>query len=470
MREPAVFRIFPDQRERYTQAAQQLVDKLSEEELAYLIALKVKSTDLAPIQNSSPAFRIIRNQFENHPIEEKEESATTFPHLLWNAATKKSSKIKLTTKPANNQVPTKRDPVPLSRDISVFNIVPNEISEYILNLSNTGNVINLTRTGRYTYRLFKSTDRAKKALLDFNILLGDAAVGRWDKVFAAVTACPDLLLVTGTTKYCGRYEYSGLTIYQVGLKNYENTESYHEKMLALFEQCTNGKAEMAKQYFEVFPDEKTHHPEWNKETAKRLLSKLIKALKKDKTIVKYNLNHKYNLEKMSAELRVTYQNFWEYINKTLGTGVERLVCNPDFFACIIEMGCGNGYYGNFLPWQFSFYNSMVWDKYLEKQPTGILRALCQGLFYLIDLKEPPRHNGCLLRDGHQVLPLNSDPNFAFEKNYINIHSGQSILATTISRRDNFVDHFSGLRTPKAEDHKKIYEAMTKLRSPVYQKQ
>jgi len=86
-----MFRIFPDQIESYTKAAQQLVDELSKEEVAYFMELKSESQNLIPIQNPSRAFQIIDRKFDNHFTKKIEEDTITFSDLLWDAITKKSS-------------------------------------------------------------------------------------------------------------------------------------------------------------------------------------------------------------------------------------------------------------------------------------------------------------------------------------------------------------------------------------------
>jgi len=55
-------------------------------------------------------------------------------------------------------------------------------------------------------------------------------------------------------------------------------------MLELFNQLPNGAAEMAKQYSDVFPDEKMFRPEWDINKARNLLNPLIAALLDNKEL------------------------------------------------------------------------------------------------------------------------------------------------------------------------------------------
>jgi len=437
------------QKETYIAAAQQLVALLSSEELAYFKALLSKSQNLPPVPiSSSREFQIINNQLkqlDNDTIEKKENGTIMFAHLLAEEIIRKSSELPLVKAPMNPKMPVKRGPVPSLRS-GMFDIIPDDLTLRILSLS-TASVINWMRSCKFSYSLFSQAEPYKAIL---NKSLEPASVGELGKFKVMLKKSPNLVLHRGNTGHCGRYNFIDLSSYQIFLKNDEGDNIY-PMMLEAFKQLPGGLAEMARQYFEVFPDGRRFRKEWDINEAKKRLDKFIEALGNDTTL------DKDHLEQMGEELSAAYKNYCGYIDATLGTGVEGLVCDPEFFTYIV--GKYIEHYDPFTLEQCLFYGAMVWDKYMSKLPTGVLRPACQGLHYVVDEKEPLFDNGCVLRDGVRVLPLGSDPKFIFGRDFIEMYYGQP-TERDVAGVVGSLRCLQKLCRAKAEEHVKIHTAIT----------
>ena len=123
-----MFRVFPNDIERYTKSAQELVNELSRDEIAYLMTVKPKPHKIMSIQNPSRAFQLINKQFNNYFSEKQEQGIITFQDLLWSAI-EKTSKIELVKEPMSSKMPVKCGPVP-NPPASILNNVLNQTSTF----------------------------------------------------------------------------------------------------------------------------------------------------------------------------------------------------------------------------------------------------------------------------------------------------------------------------------------------------
>ena len=287
----------------------------------------------------------------------------------------------------------------------------------------------------FTNTLFQPLlyDKAKLPLL--KQALDHAARGEWNDVDTLLQATPELLTYRGTIQHHGRYKLVNRTIWQVALMNDEG-ENVYEMFKRHFDRLPDGPEEMTRQVQEVFPDGEMKKEEgWKLNKALTLFEAVFTAIKNDNTMNEKDLN------KMNDDTQKALQAFYDYVTPKPSEGFTKgLLFDIQLFQAVVQKYADE--YSN-LNWNHRvFYGVKIWDYLVRLLPTGYLRPLCQGLYYIVDKKEPLLVNGCKLRTdsgigtGAAFLPLDKDPSFVFGRDFISLYGSRSV-------------HFFGAREARA---------------------
>src|SRR3990167_4372871 len=272
----------------------------------------------------------------------------------------------------------------------------------------------------FTNTLFQPLLYDKDKLPLLKQALDHAARGEWNDVDTLLQATPELLTYRGTIQHHGRYKLVNRTIWQVALMNDEG-ENVYEMFKRHFDRLPdgqNGLEELTRQVQEVFPDgEMKKHEGWKLDKALNLFNAVFDAIKNDETL------NENDLDKMNHDTQKALKAFYDYVTpKPSDSFTKGLLFDIQLFQAVVKK-----YDDEFaeLNWnQRIFYGVKVWDYLVRLLPTGYLRPLCQGLYYIVDKKEPLSVNGCKLRTdsgigtGAAVLPLDKGLSFVFGRDFI----------------------------------------------------
>src|SRR3990167_5222679 len=268
--------------------------------------------------------------------------------------------------------------------------------------------------------------------------LDHAARGEWNDVDTLLQTTPELLTYRGTIQHHGRYKLVNRTIWQVALMN-DDGENVYEMFKRHFDRLPDGHEEMTRQFQEVFPDgEMRKYEGWKLEKALALFNAAFAAIKNDKTL------NKTDLKTMNANTQKALQAFYDYVTPKPSEGFTKgLLFDIRLFQEVVKK-----YDAEYtkLNWnQLVFYGVKIWDYLVRLLPTGYLRPLCQGLYYIVDQKEPLSVNGCKLRTdsgigtGAVLLPLDKDPSFVFGRDFITLRGaweGRFAFGKLMSSKSN----------------------------------
>jgi hypothetical protein len=115
--------------------------------------------------------------------------------------------------------------------------------------------------------------------------------------------------------------------------------------------------------------------------------------------------------------RAALKAFHDYVtpapSKKFTTG---LICDARLFSDIIRQYREK--LSEFNRSQRLVYGVQLWDYFVRLLPTGYLRPLCQGTYFIVAKNVPLTVNGCVLRSGEKVLPLDLNPDFVFGRHCI----------------------------------------------------
>jgi hypothetical protein len=284
--------------------------------------------------------------------------------------------------------------------------------------------ISLSQSSRHYHGLFFNQIEALLPLL--RQLLSHGALGELEQAEAIWRKHPDLLECYGTVYHPnriyidgqapvdipfqhnpGRYKYIHLTYLQMLWMNKEYEEAIPiEKML--------GPKEVARQFFEVFPDGAIKKYDFDLKRALALLNTAFEAIMKDKTIVSDNF------DQMNTETRNALDALYFYAKPESDHQIG-LVFDPHFYLAALELYDKQAY-GRFGEnWsKYDFWCIRVNEWLAGCLGTGYLRPHAQGIG-----NNAAHRRGCLLADESSY--------FSFRR------TGSSIMGL-----DFFVGYYGGV--------------------------
>lgn len=327
-----------------------------------------------------------------------------------------------------------------NRSVTLFDLPNDNLKNEVANHLDADSIIHFCRSSTHAYALFQPEYKLTLSLL--KKAFDHTAFGEWDDLDQLLQLFPDLLTCRRTIQHRGRYQFTECTLWEIALMNQEGD---NERVRTLFEKhfkrLPNGLEEMSKQFHKVFPDGEMKKYNWDLEAAKKRVDDLFNGILQDKTLAE---NNPFKMNEVTNKLLQAFQNYVK--PNPSDKFMKGLICDVGLFSYIWQKYVTE--FNNFKNWdQRVFYGVQVWDYFVRLLPTGYLRPLCQGLYYVVYEKEPLSVNGCKLRtndgigSGASVLPLDADSHFVFGRDFINILGGTGGYANADGATRRAVRHW-----------------------------
>lgn len=281
-------------------------------------------------------------------------------------------------------------------------LLPNDIQLYLLDsfLFRPADVIAFAMTSKTNWGFFKKNT----SITFLPSLLDHVALGEYEAAEKLYPKYQGMLLTKkGSSSYhlkldLPRYQYVGLTPFQIALRNAEWTEA--EKMGQHL-----SPEEKQKQCNEIFPNGELVSYGCNLETAKKLLQDVYDAIIVDDVI------NENDLDLMTEKTRNVLKQLWDAINPANHACQIGLVFDVQIY--LEALGLYNENFNTFETWdRRSFWCVRVEELIASVLPTIYLRAHCLGIGNVVNgdivAWDKLSGRGCLLADGSSYFNRSSN--------------------------------------------------------------
>lgn len=350
-----------------------------------------------------------------------------------------------------------------SRAATLFDISHDTLTnELLAQLISVGSVITFARSSPHLYSLYSKTYQYRLLMDYLKKAFDHVCFGEFDDLDFLLQACPEILTIRCTIQHRGRFKLTDRFLWQIAEMNEEgDNERVRTMFVKYFKRLPDGLNEMARQSAEVFSKGMIKHG-WDINEAIRLFDNLYQAILNDDTL------DEADLTKMNDATRTALQAFYSYVlPKPSEEFREGLIFDVRLFSEVVKRYDDKFY--ELKDWNRRvFYGVKIWDELVKVLPTGYLRPICQGLYYVVGApaanraREQLTVNGCRLRSGVRVLPLGSDPNFVFGRDFINVLGGADLAESGFLRTRGgagIAHRFGILMSSKNIKQKEIYAAV-----------